>query len=289
MQWNTVTKGYKTVVGSADMKLFGMGKYDYVSGGIQLFADVAGDLNFSTTSAGLSLAYLKSFDDRGRNIISLGFQSSFIQNSLDYSKIVAFDNIPGLYKGADSQISYWDVNAGLSWFSQPSKYNFYYVGIAASHLNNPVVSFLNKDNPDRANILYRKLTLHGGASIKVSTEFTLKPSFIFVDQGPHREINVGSFIRYKAKYGPRKKPVCFVYLGMWVRSYIEKDIAGIDAAVASIRFDYKTMYLTFSYDFNVSTYRAASQGRGGAELSIVKILDWDRKINRRPKVKCPIL
>ena len=83
-QWTGITNGYKTIVASVDRKLFTMRNSDLVGGGLQLYSDVAGDLGFRTTSAGLSLSMLKSLDGSGSNYVSFGIQNSFVSNSVDY-------------------------------------------------------------------------------------------------------------------------------------------------------------------------------------------------------------
>ena len=290
-QWNSVTKGYKTVVGSADMKLAVVNKGDFISGGIQLYSDRAGDLNFTTSSASLSLAYLKSFDKRGRNFVSIGIQNSYVGNRVDYTKIKSFEYIPALGKGdLPNQINYWDVNAGIGWFYMPNKYDSYYIGFSAFHLNNPDVGFRNAETSNNALTMYRRFNLHGGASIKMSEELTLKPSFLFMDQGPHQEITLGSFVRYKTnRKGLHKRPLYFIYAGAWLRTYMEKDVQGVDAIVASVKYEYRKLSISISYDINISSYTLASGGRGGLEFSVIRIFDWDRPKKKRHKVICPIL
>lgn len=289
-QWNSVTKGYKTVVGSADMKLFQVNKNDIISGGVQLYADQAGDLNFTTSSAALSVAYLKAFDNKGRNFISLGMQNSFVGSRVDFTKIESPEHISILGKSdITNRVNYWDVNAGIGWFYMPNKYNTYYLGFSAFHLNKPLVGFKNARSSQNATTLYRRFNLHGGASIRVSRELTLKPSFIYMEQGPHQEITFGSFVRYKTyRRGLHKKPLYFIYAGAWLRSQV-KNGAGIDALVTSIKYEYRRLSLAISYDLNISSYRLASGGRGGLELSVVRIFDWERPKRKNRKVKCPIL
>ena len=290
-QWNTVTKGYKTAVASADMKLILLPSGDFISGGIQLMSDKAGDLNFSTNSISSSFSYLKTFDKRGRNFFAFGVQNSYVSNRVDYSKIITFDYIPALDKGqANDQINYWDFNAGIGWFHSPNRNNSYYLGLSAFHLNRPQVGFINAAYSESATTLYRRINFHGGATLRLSHELTMKPSFLFMDQGPHREITVGSFIRYKTyRRGLHKRPLYFIYAGIWMRSYFENDTAGIDALIASIKYEYRKLTIALSYDINISSYYLASNGRGGLEFSLIRVFDWERPQNSKRKVKCPAM
>ncbi len=289
-QWNDVTNGYKTVIGSMDMKLKGFGSRDFLSGGLQLYSDRAGDLNFSTKSAGFAMSYLRALDRRGRSFISFGVQNSLVNNSVDYTKIEAFEQIAALSsESLRSNINYWDMSAGIGWFQRIDRYNSFYLGASAFHLNKPIVSFDNRDDADRQHILYRKLTVHGGASLKLADGFDIKPNFIFVDQGPHKEITMGSFARFKTYHNTPRKPLYYVYFGAWLRWHVENDLAGADAIVASVRFDYETWHVAFSYDVNISQWTAASRGKGGPEVSIVKVIKMEKNYRKATKVKCPIM
>ena len=289
-QWNSVTSGYKTVVGSADMKLVAVNKNDFVSGGIQLYSDRAGDLDFTTSVAAFSLAYLKAFDRNGRNFISFGIQNALIENRIDFSKIKTFDHIPAMNNSETlSKINYYDLNAGLAWFYKPSKLISLYLGLSAFHLNKPQVGFRNALSSENATSLYRRFNFHGGASIQISKEFSLKPSILFMNQGPHQEITLGTFVRYRTyRRGRQAKPLYYIYIGGWLRSHIEKDTSGVDALVASIKYEFRKFSLALSYDINVSSYRLASGGRGGLEFSLIRVFDWERKSNKTNKVKCPL-
>ena len=286
-QWNAFTKGYKTISGSVDTKLFAISKSDFIGAGLQLFSDKAGDLEYATKSAGLSFSYLRSFDDKGRNFISFGIQNNLFNNSVDFSKVESYGTIHRLTDNVASNIYYWSISAGVSWFYAFDRDNSFYIGTSYSHLNNPVVSFINRDGTEAGNLLYRKLILHGGAEIKIADGFDLKPSFLYMDQGPNQEINMGSFLRFKAQKGGSKRPLYKVYLGAWFRYYMDNELRGGDAIIASFRMDYKDVFFTFSYDINVSKLNQASTGKGGPEFSIVKIINNSRKRSGPRRIKCP--
>ena len=191
-QWQSFDKGYQTMAGAADMKLVGLGRKDVLAGGLQLFSDKAGDLNFRTNSAALSFSVLKALDRRGTNVVSLGIQNAFTNQSLNYANIIAFDEEPAIAAGATNSIGYWDVSAGLSWFSAIDKNSYFYLGAAMFHINRPLVSFLEREkNVTDASLLERRLVLHGGADIKLGRYSTVKPSVLYMNQGPHQEITMG--------------------------------------------------------------------------------------------------
>ncbi|MEL6924132.1 MAG: PorP/SprF family type IX secretion system membrane protein [Bacteroidota bacterium] len=286
-QWNAFTKGYKTSMGSVDTKLKAIRGRDILAGGFQVFSDEAGDLDFSTKSTSFSLSYLKAFDDKGKNFISVGLTNSFMANTVDFSKIVAFDRIDGIDERTPNNIRYWSISSGIAWFHGFNKYNMMYFGASLFHLNNPVVSFVERDTPERENLLYRKLVLHGGGTFRLTRSIAIKPSFIFMDQGPHQEITVGTFFRYASRLSKRGKSKSKAYIGAWLRGSLEKDYRSLDALIVSLGLDYKKTSLTFSYDLNISTLNRVSAGRGGPELSIIHIISSEKTRRKPGKVKCP--
>ena len=285
-QWNNFTNGYKTVAGSLDTKLLPINRHDFIGAGLQLYQDVAGDLDFKTNYAALSFSLLKALDGRGTNFISFGLQGSFMTNSVDYTKIIAFDDEPLIQNGAPDVINYWDVSAGVGWFYAFNRHNSMYLGTSLLHINEPRVSFFETGFGETDVLRYRTLILHGGADIALGRKATLKPNFVFKDQGPHQEILVGTFWKYKNLRGRLKKPAS-LYFGAWVRWYLEADLAGKDAFIVAIRFDINKTFITFSFDANISNLNQVSAGNGGPELSIIKIFDFGKNGRRSSKVQCP--
>ncbi len=287
-QWNNFTNGYKTLAASADTKLIKIGKHDFLGAGMQLYKDVAGDLEFTTSYGALSFSLLKSLDGAGKNFISFGLQSSYMGNSINYDKLMAHDNEPLIQGGAPDRINFWDVSAGVGWFYALDRYNMVYAGLALSHINEPRVSFLENNQESTDILKYRNLTIHGGADIRLNDDMSLKPNFVFKDQGPHREILVGTFWKYKKLRSKLRQPAS-LYFGAWMRWYMvqQQNARGTDAFIFAIRFDYKKMFITFSFDANISTLRRVSVGNGGPELSIIKIFDYEKQRRRSNKIICP--
>ena len=290
-QWQAVTKGYKTVAASADMKLYTTNRGDVLGGGIQVFSDKAGDLDFRTNSTSFNISFMKAFGGGRRrsagHFLSFGLQNSLVSNSLDYTKIVAFDFEPGVQNGAANRLNYWDVSAGVAWFSSFDNENSFHVGLSLFHINEPVVSFYKSENLTEDLLLYRKWTIHGGGDIRMGKRSHLKPSFIFKDQGPHREITIGSFWKYNTTKKFAKGATSSFYFGGWYRWHAESDLFGSDAIVAAVRLDLNKTFFTFTFDINISTLREVSYGAGGPEFSIVHIMDFANRSRRPAKVECP--
>ncbi len=285
-QWNTVTKAYKTFASTVDMKLGFMPNGDVIGGGLVLSTDKAGDLDFKTNVVGVSLSYMKSLDKKG-NYIAFGFNNSFVTNSVDYSKIIAFDIEPAIQNDAADKISYWDVSAGIGWFYTFSKDYAFHIGASVYHLNKPYVSFYDDGSNTEDLFLYRKVTIHGTGDLKLSKKSILKPSFIFKDQGPHKEITFGTFWKYRPSKDQGQDNPTSIYFGGWLRWHAEKQYIGRDAIIAAVRLDYKNTFMTFTFDMNISSLSKVTFGAGGPEFSIIQLVDFRDENDRPRKVECP--
>lgn len=289
-QWEAFTNGFQTFLGSADMKLNqGFGLQDDIGAGIQISSDKAGDLDFSTVSANFTFSYLKALNGIGDHFISFGLSNGIVQNRLDLTNLRIFDDDPYLNSSEfASQRTYYDLSAGLAWFVPLHRQDFLYVGGSIFHLNRALVSFHRDDRPPQpgSNLIPRYI-LHGGASLRVSNVAELKPSFLFFDQNPHRQFNVGTFLKITRETRSYLRPEYAFYAGFWYRWSIRNGEFNRDALIASLRYDFRNTVFSFSFDLNVSPLRKASNGFGGPELSIMHFIDFIRPERKRIKVKCP--
>lgn len=295
MQWNNFTKGYKTVAGSVDAKLFQLDPSSILGGGMQLYSDKAGDLGFSTNSASLNLSVLKALNRQATNYISFGMQGAMYTNRFDISKMRGYGVDQLVLDGLESKVNYWDISAGLAWYYAIDPHNYYYLGISVFHINQPEVSFVGREANDpqfdwssTGKILYRRKVIHGGGQFRLAKYTTALPSFIFMDQGPHQEIKVGSFFKFMKDKSFKRSSKSF-YLGAWIRWYLEKDLVGTDAIDVSFRYDHNRTILTLSFDINISSLNRATFGYGGPEFSIIKILGDNKPSHKSNRVKCPAM
>lgn len=293
-QWDAITNGYQTAMVSADYKMMDTGNA-IVSSGIELYHDVAGDLDFTTQQVGLSLSVIKALDRKQRNLISIGFKAAHITNRVNFNNVFTFEDDPLIHEfDVPNQIGYFDLAVGGSYFHNFRTYGSMHFGISLAHLNMADVSFSSRlDNEpgiyqiDLKNI-YRKFVIHGGADLRLSRYMSVLPSFIFMDQGPHQEISMGSFLKVCKDPSFKRSPYAF-YIGAWMRWYAENDVAGTDALILSLRTDIKKTKIAFSFDLNLSSLTVASKGAGGPELSIIQIIDSKRRKFKKGKVKCPAM
>ncbi len=287
-QWNDFTNGYKTTAASADLKLVKAGKSAFIGSGLNLFADQAGDLDFTTLRAGLAFSGVKALDRHSKNLVSVGFQTDYIAQSIDYSKMVGFESEPLLNQGTPNKIQNYDLSVGVGWYYAFTWHSSFYVGASLSHINRPNVSFRSRatESNEPEELYDRKYILHGGANLRLAKYVSIIPSAMVAIQGPHREVNFGSFLKFK-KDPKFKVTDRFFYIGMWVRPIWEGDLPGMDAVIFSLRMDKGNTAYTFSYDINTSKLARATYLRGGPEISIIHVLDANGPVKKSHRVKCP--
>lgn len=283
-QWAAAlgSNAYNTGSFSYDQKL-AVGQNDHFGVGGSLWNDVAGASRFGTTQGRLSFSYSKKMagNSKTSHHLVVGADAAMTQRRIDpdgfrwpsqhsVTNPGTFDpTLPGGGFVSES-ITYADLSAGLLWFSNLNQENSFYVGAAMHHLNTANVSFLGQDAS-----LYQKITVHGGGQFAVNKKMSLVPGFVLLFQGPHREYNAGSSVRWKMG-GGRANDQHF-QLGLWYRAGVNES-GGFhsDAVIASTRFDYKSYGFGFSYDWTLSKFRDAAVGNGSFEFSLTYLLCGDQ-------------
>lgn len=258
-QWSFAA-AFNTLAVTLDAPIIRFKNDDYFAAGLQIMADRAGDLNFSTTEFALSLAFHKTLSQYVNHYISTGFQAGYHYRYADFTRIVG-DPEPGLLLG-NNQLWFHNYSAGLNWYLAPRRNVWYYAGFSLNHVNEPVQSFVS----DQEVVLPRRTTLYAGTSIILSDELFLQPAMLYSSQGGFQEFNTGLSLKFwlnrlQSNFEQEKS----LYLGLWYRWN--------DAVIPGVRFDYREFNFGFSYDVNVSRLRNASNLNGGPEISIIYILN----------------
>ncbi|HIA36027.1 MAG TPA: type IX secretion system membrane protein PorP/SprF, partial [Flavobacteriales bacterium] len=271
-QWASIGSPYKTYAFSFDMGILKkkMGN-KYLSAGLFVYKDIAGDTKLSTTQVNFSLSSSIPINNMQR--IIAGIQGGFAQKSIDASKMEwgsqyegnAYN--PGLLSGEINSYEndvYSDFSVGMAWqygkgSNTMSSHDQLVVntGIAVYHINKPVQEF------DEEN-LHQKIVLHGSATIGIAnTNINLVPNFLILKQGPLGEINLGGLMRYtlseESKYTGFLKESAVLMGGSYRLG---------DAFIPTIMLEISNFLIGFSYDLTVSGLTEISNGNGGLELSL---------------------
>ncbi|NND06653.1 MAG: PorP/SprF family type IX secretion system membrane protein [Saprospiraceae bacterium] len=301
-QWASVLgpSAFNTYSASYDRKI-AVGQYDYFGVGGTLWGDVAGDADFQTLQARLSGSYSRRMggDRDMSHYLVFGADAGISQRSIDFLKLQfgsqhdgngGFDpSAPSGENLARDNFVFADVSAGLLWFTVLNKNNNFYAGAAMHHINSPDVSF----KQDSVVSLFTRYTFHAGGEFALgSTGLGLVPGVVAFSQGPSFLLNLGTSLRFTLAQDQFSSNTFQV--GAWLRmvnNYLpgsgdtsgSSSSMGADAVILSTRFEYQNFGIGFSYDWNVSDLRVASNGNGAFEFSLVYLICG----NENRGVYCP--
>lgn len=267
-QWNSVSPSMiKTISASANGRIFEVGAGDsFIGGGVSFYNDVAGDGKMKTTALRLSTSY--AVEIQKDQFLSGGVQVGMLQRSLNFSNftwssqwdgqtfntgILSGENMIGATKTA------FDVNAGVYYFGKVNDNVTVNGGVAAHHLTKPDIGVVVSDEK-----LYRKYVVNAGANVAIpNTKFGFSPHAFAFMQGPNKELTLGTDFKYFIKESSRYTGYfdeTSVSLGLYYRTK--------DALYSTLFFNMAGFAFGFSYDFNTSGLRKATNGLGGMELML---------------------
>lgn len=262
-QWPALSGSFVTTAASYDQHV------DALSGGLGLIVmnDRAGKGTLTTTSVSGIYSYQQAISRTFS--IKAGFQASYFQKSLDWSKLTFGDQIDPrkgfIYETADTprgdNVSFVDFSAGILGFSE----NFF-VGAAVHHLTEPNESLIVGTSP-----LPMKFTGHAGAVIPIEkrrrySNSNISPNILYRRQGEFQQLNVGLYVNKGPLVG-----------GLWYR-FNDSFIALIGIQTDVIRFGY-------SYDVTVSELTPATAG--SHEVSMTIQFDCRPKRRKFRTISCP--
>jgi len=274
-QWKSLDLPYEIVQLSAVHPLLERGSQFKHRGGVGLsiYRETAGESdNFKTMAATFTAAYNLYLKSDASQMISVGLQGGIVNKQIDfnnlrwgsqYNPFIGFDAsvTPSLDLQNESR-SFPVLHAGVIYYFDPGRKKFRsnlsgYVGLAVSNINEPDESLVADDNAQSP--LPRLYKAHAGLNIALSDNFSIAPNVLFMSQHQAQQINAGMYFTYQLNSRiPRGGPK--VQLGAWYR--LE------DAFILSFGVNSNSLGLAFSYDFNSSTLRGFTGGRGALEASI---------------------
>ncbi len=282
-QWPTINTAFRTGTASADFGILQnrISEFDRFGAGVMGMYDVNGAGVMKNNYISASLAYHKGLDESGYHSLGAGFSTTYANRTLDLSKLNFSDQLTSLgFTGVTSEVfntngqflnlRYMDVNAGFLYSGATNDYNNFYFGASMYHINRPKVSFQGATY-----LLNPRITLHGGGYFPVGDGATVFASALHQRQAGASETIFGGALglTVNGDYDNATE----LYVGSWVRWN--------DAIIPYIGLETGNLRFGVTYDVNTSRLAAASQRRGGMEVSLIYITkhaDPNKK-----KLACP--
>lgn len=274
-QWAAMNNAYQTYGVSVDGGLFRTKSRSAFMGlGMTIFRDQAGAANLTSTSALLNASAIVKMSRS--SALSMGLAFGSVSTNADYTKLTyesqfngnTFD--PSITSGEIPyrQFTTLDLGMGLAYEMTTAKYDQDHndvrslkLSVGAFHLNRPTQDF-------GAGSTYKlpvRMVYSAISSLDIEdTRFTVTPMLVFQTQGEYNYLVLGSDIKYRMVTGTKvtgKKKTNSLGFGLYYRRN--------DAIIARLIADIGDFSVGLSNDFNISTYRTATNVSGGGfEVSL---------------------
>jgi len=283
-QWQSVTVPYQTGGLSTEIK-FPIGNADdYLTLGIQMTHDVAGDIKLKRTQILPVVNFHKSLNRDYDSYLSFAIMGGAVTSQFDVTKLKlddqfvggAFDpNNPTQQTFNKTGITYWDAATGITYSQGFGESGTWYLGAALFHFNKPKVAFYtNNQNVTLDN----KYVFNAGLTTPTSDYNRLVLFGDYYAQGGSRQFLGGALYGTDLVQEYDNDDKITLYLGAFYRWK--------DALVPIAKLDWYRLTFGLSYDINASKLKTASQWRGGFEL----VMSYRAKFNVRgagaEKMRC---
>ncbi len=263
LQWPSISSVYETYSFSYDQYFKKMN-----SGlGLVLLSDDQGDGTLKTTQVGGIYSYNVRFRDDWQ--MRFGIQASYIQNRLDWDKLIFFDQIDiergpfdsaGVPFPSTEQVpanlsnGYFDLGVGMLLFNPQ-----YYIGISIDHINGAYNGFLQDIDDGTQESLPLLFSVNAGTQIIISEDNKgnpstfISPNVIFAVQNGFTQVNAGAYMQMESLFG-----------GAWVRHTIDN----IDAFIFSFGVNFNNTKIGYSFDLTTSNLGVQTGGSHEIAISI---------------------
>jgi type IX secretion system PorP/SprF family membrane protein len=284
-QWQSVTVPYRTMGVSAECKMLrGFNTGDFITTGLQVTNDVAGDSKLQRTQVFPVINYHKLLNEDKTSLLSLAFMGGPVNEHFDANKLQFDDQyVNGAYSVSNptrqqfgsTAFTYWDASVGVSFKTSLTNNISMYVGGGLFHLAEPQIAF-TKEYDVRLN---RKWGLNGGLSAWLKNMGKIVFYADYFMQGGNRMIQGGGLYTHCFDE-PDEEGGLSIAVGGALRWK--------DAFIPIIKLQTHQLGIGLSYDVNISKLTTASQFRGGFELSLSYTGLWKRLAESLEKVECPL-
>lgn len=263
----------------------------FIGAGLTVYNDAAGIANFSVLSIGLNISGILKVSRE--SAFALGIYGGPVSNNANYPKLIfsqqfdgeKFDeNLPSGEYYSFRKFTYTDVGAGLAYEFSTKKIReerdyvtSVKVGIGAYHINAPKYSFTTATD-------YRlpaRFAFHATGLFDINgTPVSIMPNILYQIQKPAQELNLGTHLLYRFKNGTKitgEKKEIKAGIGLYYRNK--------DAFIVQLLFDMGSFAINLAYDYNISTYKIATKGTGGYEISLRYNILGDALFSKKSEYK----
>lgn len=284
-QWNSITTPYVTQALGLETKFTTKENSDnYIALGLQITNDIAGDSKLGKTQVLPVFTFHKSLSREKNTYLSLGFMGGPVQQRFDPTKLTFDDQfVNGSYSAtnpthqtfSNTNLTYIDLSVGLAYSSTFGNDIKYYFGGSYFHFNKPKVAFSNTNDIK----LNNKTMINAGLSTPTSDYDRLILYADYFTQGGNSQVQGGFMYQHYLLEADEDEAVS-LSAGTFLRWN--------DAVMPVIKVGYYHLGIGLTYDINISKLKAASQFRGGYEITLSYRDFLNIRNSSTEKVRCPV-
>jgi type IX secretion system PorP/SprF family membrane protein len=263
-QWQSISNPFVTGLVTAEGRMDLPNQKDFLSLGLAFYHDRAGSIALNTSGVYPAINFNKLLSSYSQTYLSVGFTGGYLTRSFDPSKVRLDENyVNGVGMHTEdfskSSINYFDLGAGVSISSKGTSDNLisYFLGVSTYHFTRPKRGFGIAGN----DISWTpKWNINAG----LSYEYSETGSFIlhanYMNQGSHNEFLLGGMLKWSLMTDADDDKAFALYGGLFYRLS--------DALSPMLKIEFQSVSISTCYDFNMSGLKAASEFRGGLEMSV---------------------
>lgn len=263
-QWQSVTVPYRTVALGVEYKRNVSSNGDFITLGMQMTNDMAGDSKLTRTQVFPVINYHKSLSSEKSTYLSGGFMGGPVMQSFDPAKLSFDDQYVGTEYSAsnptrqtftNTRLTYWDPAVGLCFSNETENGGNFYVSAGLFHFTKPTISFLEQNN-------FRMLTkyvINAGYTYMMNEINRMVLYADYFQQGGASQAQGGAMIMHDLQEREDGDKMS-ISGGVFYRLN--------DAIIPVVKLNYYNMSIGATYDVNVCKLVPASQYRGGFEMTL---------------------
>ena len=170
--------------------------------------------------------------------------------------------------------TYFDLGAGIRWETRVNESFRFSAGGTFFHLTQPKESFYNA----ATNKLNSRISIHADATYLLNPLTSVSPALFFQSQAKDKEFNFGGYVQRELK--KTALSTVSVFTGAYMR------MTEFDALIWLGGIEYNNFRGAISYDFNSSSLKEVSHGKGAGELSVIYIFNTRQSIAIKKTIPC---
>jgi type IX secretion system PorP/SprF family membrane protein len=282
-QWASVSAPYKTAALGGEARLPIGGTNNYLSLGMQITHDQAGDSRMSKTQVLPLLAFHKSLNAEKDAYLTIGFMAGGSQQRYDPTNLKFSDQfVGGAYSASNpTQQTFQNTSVtsaaagfGLAYSSIVGEDTRFYFGGALFHFNQPRVAY-GAESDIRLN---KKYVFNMGVSGPVGDVGRIIFYGDYFSQGGNNQMQGG--LMYQQNLVEDEQNAASFSFGGFFRLN--------DAIIPLVKLTYNRFTTGLTYDVNISKLKPASSMRGGFELTLSYSGFFRGENSSLSAVRCPI-